>query len=180
MTLLTDLRRQEPDNPLVPLHLGNTYGFRAIALTQLKRHRESAADYDELIRLETNASRREIFRHVRLNELARAGEYSLATDGAEQLLRETKPSAPWLASLADVFAVSSAAVARDASVPLVRREKDAETWARQAVALLRQAADGGHFRDRQNVAWLRKNDELASLRGRDDFKRFLLSLEEKR
>ena len=70
----------------------------------------------------------------------------------------------------------AAAVTRDSGRPLPEREKQAETWAQQAVTLLRRAAAAGHFGDAANRSRLEKDDALAFLRGREDFRTFLKTL----
>jgi hypothetical protein len=59
---------------------------------------------------------------------------------------------------------------------LPERDKRASQYARQAVALLQRSAAAGQFRDPAMLAHLDRDDDLAFLRDRDDYKRFRASL----
>jgi hypothetical protein len=72
--------------------------------------------------------------------------------------------------------VIAASAGSDPSLPLARREKQREQYAHQAVALLRRAAAAGLFRGPAGVTDLNKDDKLAILRDRDDYRAFVRSL----
>jgi hypothetical protein len=83
-----------------------------------------------------------------------------------------------LSNLACVQARNAASVARDVSSPLPARAKRAEHCARAALALLKRAAASGRFRAASNIAHLDRDNDLASLRKRDDYKAFRAGLGE--
>ena len=59
---------------------------------------------------------------------------------------------------------------------LPEREKNAETWSRQAVELLQRAQRRGYFKDEGRLEKLKEDPDLAALRGRADFERWLAGL----
>jgi tetratricopeptide (TPR) repeat protein len=73
-----------------------------------------------------------------------------------------------LCELSGANAVAAATAARG-SRPLPQREKDAEMFARQAVALLDRARQEGWFKEAKNVEEVKKDPSLNFLRARDDF-----------
>jgi hypothetical protein len=66
---------------------------------------------------------------------------------------------------------------RDAARPLPEREKVAETLAQQALDLLRRATQAGYFKQAGKTQAMKTNADLAFLRPRDDFKRWLADVE---
>jgi hypothetical protein len=79
--------------------------------------------------------------------------------------------------LACIQALNACAVGRDAARSLPEREKRSEEYARKAIALLQRAAAAGQFREPGHVAQMDRNGDLASLRDRDDYRRFRAALE---
>ena len=57
------------------------------------------------------------------------------------------------------------------------REKNAESWAAQALKLLRRAERAGYFDGAKEREQLKRDPALAILRQRDDFKRWLTDLD---
>src|SRR5262249_13393532 len=144
--LLGPIVRRQPGQPTARLFLRNSHWGHARALDLLGRHLEAIADWDEVIRLEAAAIPRRGFRLLRADSLARAGDYLRAAAAANDLGRSTSLPGTTLFRIARLHALSAAGAGRDASRPLPEREKRAEEYAHQAVALLRRAATTGFFR----------------------------------
>ena len=96
--------------------------------------------------------------------------------GSDQLaLPETLPGGT-LYGLSCIQAINAAHAGKDATRPLTEREKRAESYARQALALLKRATDSAFFRDPKMIEFLDKDADLAALRDRDDFRAFRKAL----
>jgi hypothetical protein len=106
----------------------------------------------------------------------RAGDHARAAAEADAIGRSAKLPATFCYDLACVHALNAAGAGRDPALPLPRRAKLAEEYARQAVALLQRAAAVGYFASAANVAQLDKDSDLDALRPRDDYRAFRLSL----
>jgi tetratricopeptide (TPR) repeat protein len=165
----------EPRHPQYRLALGAAHYLRAFALSKLNRHREALPDWERALELSPPAER--LMQRVgRASSLAFVGEYLRAAAEADDLARTATPSGSLFYELACIHALNSVSASRDPARPLARREKQSEEYARQAVTQLRRAATAGEFRDPAKVAHLDKDSDLDSLRRRDDYRDFRLSL----
>jgi serine/threonine-protein kinase len=174
--LLLSARQYEPRNPTYRLYLRNAHWSRAVTLAQLGRHRDAAADWGEVLRLNAVPADSAGIRLKRLGALMRAGDHYDARAQVEDLAGDPALADNSVYNLSCAAALSAAAVARDASRPLPERDKQAEAWSRRAVELLRRAATAGFFRVPANRAHLAKDADLAFLRDRADFRAFLQTL----
>jgi serine/threonine protein kinase/tetratricopeptide (TPR) repeat protein len=157
---------QSKDDVTAREYLQNAYLNRARAFDDLHRHAEAAADWDRTVELTPAANRAELRMNRALSRV-RAGQVATATREAEELAKNA--DAGTIYNAACVFAL--AAGRRDKSAgPLSRKD-----CARRGVALLRQAVARG-FKDVQH---LKSDEDLNSLRQRDDFKKLLAELREK-
>jgi tetratricopeptide (TPR) repeat protein len=177
MPLLRRVRTREPDSPVYRLWQRNGHMIRAAALTDLKRHREAAREWAEVARLETAPRDHATWLLRQAQALVQAGDYRESVELAQQLAAMRSPSGETLYNLACVHSMAAAAAARDESRPLPQRQKDAESWAVEAVRLLRQAERVGFFKHRPYVLHLKKDSDLDFLRSRDDFRQWLKRLE---
>jgi serine/threonine-protein kinase len=175
VALLRDLGKRQPDHPGTRLSLRNAHIMRAFALGQLDRHRDAVAAWDEVIRLETRPQMGHTWRLRRAEALVHGGQYVRAAEAARQVAGFDLP-AQTLYDLACVLSLSAAAGARDATRPLPARDKDAGSWAREAVGLLERARRAGFFKNPSAVARMRKDSDLDFLRSRDDFRAWLKRL----
>jgi tetratricopeptide (TPR) repeat protein len=160
ITTLSAAARQEPSPTTGKEYLGYSQAGRAATLDLLARHTEAARDWAAVLE-GAPASRKPVFQRRLMLSRARAGQLELALQTAEQLARSD--SARVLYDCARARALAHA------------RSKD-EKQARRAVELLRRAVAGG-FPD---MAALKKETDLESLRGRDDFKKLLKEVEAKK
>jgi hypothetical protein len=156
------------------MRLGCHY-FRAGPLTAEGRLREALADWDRFLALAPPAMRTE-GRFRRADVLARLGDHRQAAPEARALARLKGWGPGLLYDLACLFSLCSAAAAKDANCPLPLREREAEAHARQAVAVLRRAADAGYFSPAAARAHLAKDPDLDNLRRRADFRAFVAGL----
>jgi serine/threonine-protein kinase len=174
--LLEGLRRREPRHPTYRLFLRNAHSVRADALRRLGRHRDALADWDEAMRLNAIPSHSVFLIAGHAVALAGAGDHRRAMAEVEDLARGKALPGESLYNLSCAAALSAAAVARDPGRPLPDREKQAEAWSRKAIELLQRAGHARYFRVRDNRAHLDKDDDLAFLRGRDDYAAFVKTL----
>jgi tetratricopeptide (TPR) repeat protein len=135
---------------------------RASALTRLRRFADAANDWDRAVAL-SDAAERPRLRLGRAVEYARAGASDRAVAEADALATPDA-AADTLYDAACVYALAVAAV--QAGTPSTDRH------AARAVELLRQAFAKGYT----NVAHMRKDSDLDSLRRRDDYAALLWDL----
>ncbi len=110
-----------------------------------------------------------------------AGEsFREALDLAEKAAGDTKRDGSLLRDLAGGFALAAAATAREVGRPLALREKNAEMLAREAVALLERARQAGWFAEAKYVAGVKSDPELEFLRGREDYRVWLMRVDKGR
>jgi tetratricopeptide (TPR) repeat protein len=162
---LDDALRQVRSDDRPRQYLRNAYWGRALAYYELMRHAEAAADWDKVAELSAEAERPQ-FRMNAAADHARAGQVDAAFLDAEELAKNA--NADTLYNAACVFALASAA---PQSTPLSQATR--EKYAQRAVALLQQAVAKGW----KNIEHMKKDDDLKSLRDREDFKKLLGELE---
>ena len=81
-----------------------------------------------------------------------------------------------MVSVACVQALNAAHAVKDANFSQEERTKLTDRYARSAIEMLKRAAEAGHFRNQKNLERLDKEEDLASLRGREDYRAFRKSL----
>jgi tetratricopeptide (TPR) repeat protein len=141
--------------------LRNAHAGRAQVLESLKRHAEAAKDWDKALELSPEPERAAV-RMDRALSLVRAGQVDTALQEAEELAKNA--DAKTLYSAACVFALAAAGSSAK------------EDRARRAVALLRQAVAKGY----KDAEHMKKDDDLKTLRQRDDFKELLAEMDKAR
>ena len=125
---------------------------------------EALADLDRAQERVPDAKKDQL-RMDRAIVLGRLGRHAGALAEADAALR--KDGGP--ASLyrgACVYALSSAALAQDAQLPLPQREKQAEAAAKASLALLERARQAGYFDKPDRRKHVQEDEDLASLRQR--------------
>jgi hypothetical protein len=103
--------------------------------------------------------------------LAHGQDHTRAAEVGKEALKATGLAAGDYYDLACAFALASAAAGRDSKHGAV------EANAKQAVALLARARQGGFFRRPGAVEHLRRDPDLACLRAREDFRGLLKEIE---
>jgi serine/threonine-protein kinase len=167
--LLQTVHQRYPSRATARLFLRNSHWGRAQALTILSRHREALADWDQTLRLDTGADRADL-RLRRTECRARAGDYLRSAAEVEALAAVKGIPLATHGVLACIQSVNARTCSKDAGRPLPEREKRSEQYARAAVEMLRRAAAGGYFRGPKRIEDLDRDDDLAFLRGRDDYR----------
>src|SRR5262249_26344855 len=147
--------------------LRNAHWDRAQALDALHRPKEALADWDRAVELSPAADQPRM-QLGRARSQARIGEASAAVTQATALTKDPATPGAVCYKAACVYSVASAAV---------QETSQRETYATQAVALLRRAQSAEFFNDRAKVEHLKKEADLDVLRSREDFKKFVAELE---
>jgi tetratricopeptide (TPR) repeat protein len=150
--------------------LRNAHQGRAVALMALHRYAEAVADWDRAIELD-RGPQRPAMRLQRALALAHGGDHAKAVAEAGALTRDDNTSGDTLYDAACVYGLSAHAVKDDAQ----RQEQ----YAGQAVALLRRARAAGFFNAAAQVEHVQKDDDLAALRDRADFRQFVADLQKR-
>jgi tetratricopeptide (TPR) repeat protein len=149
------------------VHLGlvNAHAYRADALSALQRHVEALKDYDQLVELapEAERPRQSSFRAA---GRVRAGQVAAAIEEAEELAKNGDSVVSYNAAC--IYALASKPTKANPISP----EQQAK-YAERAIALLRQAIAKGY----RNAQEMKNDDDLKSLRPRDDFQELLREMQ---
>jgi tetratricopeptide (TPR) repeat protein len=153
LTLDQKLVQAHPERPEYQQELANTHNHLGAQLRALGKREEALKEFQQARSL----------RHNLLQAQPDVPSYQ-------------KDLANTCYNLACLHALNAASVSRNQHRPLPEREKHAEQYARAAVALLKQAASTGSFRDPAWVTQMDKDSDLDFLRDRDDYKQFRAGL----
>jgi serine/threonine-protein kinase len=153
--------------------LRNVHWERAQALSQLGRHAEAVADWEQALALNDERLHDGWFRLPQSLALARAGQPRQATAAVEEVLRSGNADSGTLYNSAGVYALAVAEAVKAA--PPNTSSLLAEHYARRAMELLREAVGKGY----KNVAQMKQDADLDALRQRPDFRQLLADLEAK-
>jgi serine/threonine protein kinase/tetratricopeptide (TPR) repeat protein len=167
LTLLEPLHKEKPEGNTIRRHLCNAHWGRAVALDDLKRHDEARPHWDRAIKLAPLVARSRV-QIERAAGWAKAGSTAEAVAEAEALTKDPATPGNTLYNAACVYGLAAAAAKED---------KQREALAGQAVVLLRRAQAAGFFKDRKMVEYVKKEADLAPLRSRKDFQKFIAELE---
>ena len=151
------------------MFLRNSHWGRADTLGKLNRHGEALPDWDRAVELSPPPQRPNV-QMGRAMGLVRAGEIVRAAEAADELLATPRLPPGIIYDGACLFALAAAGVQDDAAL----RERHAV----RAVELLAQAQAQGYFRQAGQVEHLKKDDDLTTLRERDDFRKLLAELQQ--
>jgi tetratricopeptide (TPR) repeat protein len=157
---LQSVLSQEPRHHFARSSLRNAYWGRSEALSELRRYADALHDRDRAIELDDEQE--PAFRLGRISTLLRLSERDRAALETEELLKAA--SAATIYDLACVYALAS----KDA----VAQAERAERYAARAVELLRQAVQKGY----RDLAHLKSDKDLDTLRQRDDFRKLSVEL----
>jgi tetratricopeptide (TPR) repeat protein len=169
---LEALQRKEPRHGTTRIFLRNTYQGRARVYLEVRRYRESVADWDKAIEFDPD-QHRDAYRCHRAFALAHLGDFAKALAEAEELMKSEKVSGRGVFDLACAYALAAAALEQGTYKP-AQADATAERCAGRAVELLREAFRRGY----RLVVRLQKDPALAPLRGRADFRKLLAELEQ--
>jgi formylglycine-generating enzyme required for sulfatase activity/tRNA A-37 threonylcarbamoyl transferase component Bud32 len=163
-TLLEGVLGRDPQNSRARLFLRNTCWGHAGALGRLGRHAEVAENLRKAVELDGGENL--LIRVGYAESLARAGDHVAAAAEARQLSENRQLTGDNVYVLARALSISAAAVARDdASL--------SETYAVEAVNLLRRTQRAGWITDAPRLRGLSQDPNLSCLRERDDFRKLV-------
>lgn len=119
-----------------------------------------------------------IYVNFRPRALAFVGEHTQAATAAEAIVSSASATAANFSEMAKVHATCAEVVGRDAALTEPQRLELAEKYAVRSVELLSHAAEKGRFTTLEHITELRTDDRLQLIQQRDDFKKFLVDLEQ--
>jgi serine/threonine protein kinase/tetratricopeptide (TPR) repeat protein len=167
LALLEPLHKGKPEDNTTRRHLCNAHWGRAMALDDLKHHDKALPHWDRAIKLASVVARPRVQIDRALGR-ARAGNTAEAVAEAEALTKDPATPGSILYDAACVYGLAAAAAKED---------KQREALAGKAIVLLRRAQAAGYFKDRKMVKHMKKDADLAPLRSRKDFKKFVADCE---
>jgi tetratricopeptide (TPR) repeat protein len=174
------IQEKEPHRQIVRAELRDYHVGRAEALMFLTRYAEAIPEYDWAIGLDKNELRPTPFLPIYLLHRAycqaQIGEYGEATAVVKALTSQGPVPGTLAYDAACVAGLGCAAVAGDGKHPQAERQKLADQYAAQAVALLRKAAADGYFSSAANREHLATDSDFNALRERADFRTLLADL----
>jgi hypothetical protein len=168
IALLEPLVKHDPRLATERRFLRNAHLGRALALVELARHADAVKDWDRALELNSVPGDEPELRASRAQSLARAGGHVNAVAEANALAAAKEVTGDTLYDLACVCALASTAVKDNAQLQ--------DQYAARAVELLRQAVAKGY----KDIDHLKKDDDLKPLRQREDFRKLMEELEEKK
>ena len=169
---LEEVLQKEPRNRTARGCFCNTHWRRAEALSKLGQHQEAAEAWNLALKLDAGESKA-LIRSSRAAGLARAGNHAQATAEASDLARDKSLDDDALYDLAIAYALATAAVSHDVTLPQAERDQRATEYADQAMAFLEKARAAGYCQFPGKVAKLKTDKELEPLRPRPDFQEWL-------
>jgi serine/threonine protein kinase len=143
-----------------------SHQYRGMALERSEKYAEALTEFNLAMPFVPDSAR-SLFTCQRARLVALTGDHTLAAKTADEALSKAKLTEEVLYEAACVYALSAAAVKTDDTIQT--------KYAEIAVATLLKAVAAGW----NNLAHLRKDKDLDSLRGRVDFKAIVVELEKK-
>jgi serine/threonine-protein kinase len=176
LKLLEEVRAREPNNPAVGQFLCNTHQVRAEALSRLGRIDEALRAWDQALAMAPE-NRKVVLRAGRTATLARSGQHARAEAEAVEVARAPGLTDEALYFLACAYAQAAAAAGKDPQLSPAQRDRLAERYAAAAVETLKKAKSAGWFNDPAHLPSMKEDDDLAPLRERSDYRKFVDTLE---
>jgi tetratricopeptide (TPR) repeat protein len=161
---LTAVLQQVKTDASATRFLRNAHVGRAQTLSQLNRFDEARKEMEKALPYSAPHELATVRAHIAAFRL-RAGEVTLALNEAEKLAQTSDLEV--LYNVACIFAVASDRKEESTGVP------SKEDCANRAIALLRKAVENGF----EDVQYMKEDDDLKSLRNRDEFKTPVSELE---
>ena len=175
--LIEEVLRKEPSFSVARENALNLHGARAQAYESRSRFAEAVKDWDRVIEL-AEGPRRPTFRLRRAVALIRGGDHARAAAEAESLVAEPECTPDVRYNAACVFALAHSAALADDGLSATAQVKQAEGYARRAIAVLEKLKSDGYFRQDGSLNDLRTDPDFNSLRQRDDFRALIRTVEQ--
>jgi tetratricopeptide (TPR) repeat protein len=170
LRVVGELYSREPSNGDARGMMLTLHGARAVALGKTGRFREAIPDWDRVVELTGESSRRG-HRLSRLDMLARSGEHIRSATEAAALTAGASAEEQY--NLACALSLAAAAAGDDTGLAQPDRQARADEAAKQAVHLLGMAAAAGYFREPAAAIHFHSDGDLSALRNRADFRQLL-------
>lgn len=170
--------RKEPQDATCRQRALSAHGARAEIGEFVGRFADAVKDWDRVIALEHGPARSH-WRQGRARVLNKAGDHVRAVAEAGELAALPETTDDGLYSLARVYTLAMVPAHDDKRLSATERERLAERYAIQAVALLRKLQGKGYFKDAGHAKALRTDEDLQPLRAREDFRRLLAAVRNK-
>jgi tetratricopeptide (TPR) repeat protein len=167
LAFLQPVHTAAPKDLVIQKLLGHVRWDRARSLDELQKSAEALLDWERAVELVPKADRPQV-RLGRARAWVQAGKAAEAVAETDAVTKDPATPSALCCVAAGVYSLASAAVQETS-----RRE----AYAGQALALLRRAQAAGFFKDRAMVADLNQHADLAPLRPREDFQKFVAELE---
>jgi serine/threonine protein kinase len=171
LALLEPIHHKAPQDVQARNVLCRGHWSRAEALENLNRRREALTDWDRAFELSPPGNRLDAQLRRALCR-ARAGKATEAVADAAALTKDPGTSGPTLYDAACIYSLVTGERGPQ-TLPSMLQDQ----YAGQAVALLRRAQAAGFFKDPRQVEHLKKDPDLAPLRARADYRKFVAELE---
>ncbi len=179
IAILIPFTKKNPLDFVARFWLCQIHHERAIALKELGRHADAAADWNRA-RTFDNGNNVHLAMLLRGSAEARVSGLTptalLRDHYAEAITELARYEGPAIAfgsefyTFAQLYALASRAAADDTRLAAADRGKRSADYAAHAVALLKRAQADGYFRFPARLARLKTDPELDGLRQREDFK----------
>jgi tetratricopeptide (TPR) repeat protein len=166
--------QRAPRHPALRQSVREAYAGRASTLGELGRFADALRDWDRALEFEAGPGR-DALRLARLLAVVGQGDYERAVAEADAIARATTEG-DRLYAAACVHARASAAAGEDTRLPSPEQARRAEQYTAHAVEYLARARKAGYFQTADKVQHLSKDDDLAALRARADFKQLVSDL----
>jgi tetratricopeptide (TPR) repeat protein len=145
---------------------------KAETYTLLDRHEEALKEWDKTLPYDRPQDRDET-RIKRAGTLARLGRIAEAVkEGLELAGKKTAKDATFY-DAACIFALASAAKAKDPALAPEERDKQSNEYSRQALEFLTKAKMQGYFKSEEKRTTLAKSQDFEAIRAKPEFKALL-------
>jgi len=148
------------------------HGNRALALSALKRHHQSAADWGHVVELAPPPVPPR-FRIAWAIELLRSGEPGRAAAEIKAVDSDQVKSGADRYELGAYFAISAAAAKRDVRIAVYERASLVESQRMESLRWLKLACEAGYLNDAEQRASALEDSDLAILHDHPEFRRLL-------
>ena len=169
----------EPNDELVRTTCLALHGNRAYALMGQEKFNDAAKEWTRVIELSGDKVPAD-YRIKLALVLLYAGQVAASSEQAEFLKSADGISADDRYNLGCIFALSAALVQKDGKLPADKRSRQAEKHVGDALWWLKSAADAGFFRDPKQREHAKKDEDLKILWDRDEFRRIVDQVDDKK